>query len=251
MTRVARHTVGKVSWLLALSLLGVFLPMWLFALWFQTWVVDLRCEHRGSNDVQCVSRSHSIAHESEDTVALRGVQRARAETKTYGTQRGRPKSSLRITWETAEGDVHLPVPNLATYSVDATYALADALTSFAKHPDAPPFSASVQATPFLKTIVGSLLLFFPLLVWGVGRFSVVTVDRAAGTVTVQQRFYSFTTSAVSTPLADVVDVTVVDPGRRHRRLVLRRRHAEPVTLGRVPRGRAEAEATALNRLLQG
>lgn len=242
-------TVGDRHWVPRTILVVLFSGFALFAIWFQTWVVELRCEHGGNATVRCTSTSRSLLHAREEVVEARDVEGARVVWKTRVHSRGRTHSNLSLMLYGAGGlETRIPINNINVLWVRQVHELDDTLSAWVHDPEAPPLELQLQSPWFLRLMIGSLVLFLPLAIFSLGRHVTVTVDCAAGTLVIQKRFFKAVRHSLTLPLSHVVGANVRGLGR-HRKLVLDLHHHDPIALAHAREGNLSQQADALNALI--
>jgi hypothetical protein len=240
------HVLARTGGAGRILFLGFSVALAVFALFCITFTGHLRCEH-ADRDLYCSSRSHSLLHDSEETIAALDVQAVRAEVGAYGSRRGLPRTSLNVYAVTGSESVYVPVANGPLTFPEAKRALARELDAFVKSPGAAPYARVVEGDPILLAVIASLMLLFPFALWGGARNTLVAVDRRAGTVTISRRLLGFSTSRVVVPLARAVTV-MGRPKHKGQDLFLELTQGDPLLIEWVPHRRAVADFAALKRL---
>jgi hypothetical protein len=242
----SEHVLARTGGAGKVLFLAFSLALVVFAFFCITFTVQLRCDH-ADRDLYCSSRSRSILHDSEETIAALDVQEVKAEVGAYGARRGWPKTSLNVYAVTASESVYVPVANGPLTFPEVHRELARELDAFVKGPDAAPYTRLVEGEPILLTMIRCSMLFFPLALWLAARNTLVAVDRHAGTVTISRRLLRFSTSRVVVPLARAVTI-MGKPKRRGQNLFLQLTQGKPLLIEWVPHRRAVADFAALKRL---
>jgi hypothetical protein len=230
---VNEHVLVRMGVVGRFLVVGLALALLLFALFCVTFTVDLRCERIADRDLFCSSHGHSSFHDADGTIEARDVREV--------------KDGVLAVSAIGESVVDVPIANRALLLPETRRRIAAELDAFVQGGDAAPYARHIAGEPYVLALIASLMLLFPLALWGATRNTTVTVDRRAGTVTITRRVLGFATSRTVVPLSRTVTVM----GRQKRSgqdLFLQMTRGAPVHIEWVPHRRAVADFAALKRL---